>query len=166
MEEFITVRRKTMENNRVICVHCGAPADEGLYVDEEGTKWVLSGDLGRKDDDDFFYFSGRKKRVIIISGYNVYPGDIENRLEALPFIREVCAVPGKMNGKVIVRLYVSYRDKGNEEAHKADIIKTCEKELSGFSVPRDIVVMDELPRTHMKKVDFIQLTNDSKKRDN
>ena len=53
------------------------PKDEGLYYDDEGTAWVLSGDLGYRDEDGFFYFSGRKKRLIIISGYNVYPGQLE-----------------------------------------------------------------------------------------
>ncbi|MDR1629331.1 MAG: acyl--CoA ligase [Oscillospiraceae bacterium] len=134
------------------------PDDEGLYADKNGKKWVLSGDLGYRNDDGFFFFAGRKKRVIIISGYNVYPGDIENKLEELPFIREVCAVQGYQEKKPIVRLYVSFRDKGNDEAHKKEIIETCQKHLSQFSVPREIVVMDELPRTHMKKVDFMSLT--------
>ncbi|MDR1629330.1 MAG: acyl--CoA ligase [Oscillospiraceae bacterium] len=134
------------------------PADEGLYTDKNGKKWVLSGDLGYRNDDGYIFFAGRKKRLIIISGYNVYPGDIEKRVETLPFVREACAVQGYLSGKPIVRLFVSLRDKGDEEAYKKTIIETCQKHLSQFSVPREIVVMDELPRTHMKKVDFMSLT--------
>ena len=133
------------------------PADAGLYYDEEGTAWVRSGDLGYVDDDGFFYFAGRKKRLIIISGYNVYPVDIENLMDTLPFIRESCAVRAEKDGKPLVRLYASLKIKGDEEEYKQTIIETCEKNLSKFSVPREIVFMDELPHTPLEKVDFMKL---------
>lgn len=134
--------------------------DAGLYYDKEGTAWVLSGDLGYRDEDGFFYFSGRKKRLIIISGYNVYPVDIENLMDTLPFIRESCAVQGyDENGKPLVRLYVSLKEKGgDEEQYKTEIKEACEKNLSAFSVPREIIFMDELPHTPLEKVDFMKLT--------
>lgn len=132
--------------------------DEGLYTDEKGEKWVLSGDLGYRNDEGFIFFVGRKKRLIIISGYNVYPGDIEKRVEELPFIREACAVQGYQGSKPIVRLFVSLRDRDHDEEYKEKITETCQAQLSQFSVPREIVIMDELPRTHMKKVDFMKLT--------
>ena len=134
------------------------PADEGLYTDSEGAKWVLSGDLGYTDEDGYFYFSGRKKRLIIISGYNVYPHDIEARVEELPCIREVCAAQGYANGKPLIRLFVSLRESGRDEELKKEILRHCEAHLPSFSWPREIVVMNELPRTHMKKVDFMKLT--------
>ncbi|MBQ1553380.1 MAG: acyl--CoA ligase, partial [Clostridia bacterium] len=56
------------------------PEDLGLYTDENGRKWVLSGNLGYRDDDGFYFFTGRKKRVIIIAGYNVHPNDLEKVL--------------------------------------------------------------------------------------
>ncbi|MCL2513104.1 MAG: acyl--CoA ligase [Oscillospiraceae bacterium] len=137
------------------------PEDAGLYTDDEGVKWVLSGDLGYMDDDGYFFFAGRKKRLIIISGYNVYPGDIEQLIENnLNYIKEVCAVQGFADGKPIVRLYISIIKSrvSGPEAAKKEIIGLCEKNLSKFNVPKDIVVMDELPRTPMKKIDFIALT--------
>lgn len=134
--------------------------DEGLYYDKEGTPWVLSGDLGYRDSDGFFYFSGRKKRLIIISGYNVYPVDIENLMDTLPFIRESCAVQGyDENGKPLVRLYVSLIEKtDNTDEYRRKITEACEKNLSTFSVPREIIFMDELPHTPLEKVDFMKLT--------
>lgn len=137
------------------------PEDEGIYYDEEGTPWVLSGDLGYQDDDDYFFFAGRKKRLIIISGYNVYPTDIEQLVESrLPFIREVCAVQGFVEGKPIVRVFVSYRkdQPGDHEDFKQQIIKLCGDNLSKFSIPKEVVVLDELPRTPLKKIDFMALT--------
>ena len=133
------------------------PKDAGIYYDAEGTAWVRSGDLGYVDDDGFFYFSGRKKRLIIISGYNVYPVDIENLMDTLPFIRESCAVQGRKDGKPLVRLYVSLKAKGDEEEFRQTITEACEKNLSKFSVPREIIFMDELPHTPLEKVDFMAL---------
>lgn len=134
------------------------PEDLGLYTDKEGTKWVLSGDLGYADDDGFFYFSGRKKRVIIISGYNVYPNDIEKKVGELPFIKEACAVQGWQGEKSIVRLYASLKEKGEEEACKEQIRKICADNFSKFYVPREIVFLKELPQTPLMKVDFMKLT--------
>ena len=134
------------------------PKDAGIYYDEEGTPWVLSGDLGYVDEDGFFYFYGRKKRIIIISGYNVYPVDIENLMDTLPFIKESCAVRGTTaDGKVLVRLYASLKEKGDEEEYKRIITEACAKNLNQFSVPREIVFMDELPHTPLEKVDFMKL---------
>ncbi len=134
------------------------PADEGVYTDENGVKWVQSGDLGTMDDDGYIFFAGRKKRLIIISGYNVFPGDVERVVEEFAFIREVCAVQGYQEGKPIVRLFISLKEKKDEAEVKQLITAACTEKLSHFSVPKEIVIMQELPRTHMKKVDFMALT--------
>ena len=131
----------------------------GVYIDENGTRWIRSGDLGYMDDDGFVFFSGRKKRIIIISGYNVYPNDVERKVEELPFIREVCAVQGFVDCKPIVRLYVSFIGSDYDvEDYKRQIMERCQQGLPAYSRPREIVVMKELPRTHMKKIDFVSLT--------
>ena len=137
----------------------GEADDYGLYTDENGTKWVLSGDLGYQDDDGFFYFSGRKKRLIIIAGYNVYPTDIEKVVGEFAEVDECCAVQGWENERSMVRLYVSLHDKNTDkEALSEKIRTTLEKEFSKFYVPRDIVYMDELPQTPLMKIDFMKLT--------
>ncbi len=137
----------------------GEAEDYGLYTDENGEKWVLSGDLGYQDDDGFFYFSGRKKRLIIIAGYNVYPTDIERVVGEFSEIHECCAVQGWDNGRSMVRLYASLHDKNTDiEALKVKISETLEKEFSKFYVPRDFVFMDELPQTPLMKIDFMKLT--------
>ena len=130
------------------------------YTDENGKKWVLSGDLGYQDDDGFFFFSGRKKRLIIIAGYNVYPTDIERVVGEFPEINECCAVQGWDNGRSMVRLYVSLHDKNaDREALKVKISETLENEFSKFYVPRDFVFMDDLPQTPLMKIDFMKLSD-------
>ena len=136
----------------------GESDDYGLYTDENGTKWVLSGDLGYRDERGYFYFSGRKKRLIIISGYNVYPSDLEKVLGGLDFIRDCCAVQGWDNGRSMVRLYVTLTKSGDEEEYKRIICETCENNFSKFYVPRDIIFMDRLPETPLMKIDFMKLT--------
>lgn len=137
----------------------GESDDYGLYTDEQGVKWVLSGDLGYKDEDDYFHFAGRKKRLIIIAGYNVYPTDIEKVVGELDFINECCAVQGWDNGKSMVRLYASLRKTGDNEEYKKVIRDTCEGNFSKFYVPRDIIFVDELPQTPLMKIDFMKLTD-------
>ncbi|MBQ1552511.1 MAG: long-chain fatty acid--CoA ligase, partial [Clostridia bacterium] len=135
------------------------PEDLGLYTDENGRKWVLSGDLGYRDDDGFYFFTGRKKRVIIIAGYNVYPNDLEKVLtEQLPFIKECCAVQGWSGDRSMVRLYVSLKTDGDRESFKEQICKLAEDSFSKFYVPRDIVFLKELPQTPLMKIDFMKLT--------
>lgn len=138
----------------------GGGEDDGLYIDENGVKWVLSGDLGKRDDDGFFYFCGRKKRVVILSGYNIYPSDIEKKLSDLDFIKDVCLVKGYSSGKQILRCYVSFKKSGDTEDCKRRILECCEQNFSKFSVPREIVVLNELPQTPLMKIDFMRLTQD------
>lgn len=134
---------------------------EGLYTDKNGKQWVLTGDLGKMDEDGYITFIARKKRVIIISGYNVFPADIENLLEPLPFLTECCAVQGyDEDKKPIVRLYIVLSPEADEsklDEYKNTITEMCST-LSTFSVPRDIRVIDALPRTRLEKVDFLKLT--------
>ncbi|MBE6811474.1 MAG: acyl--CoA ligase [Ruminococcaceae bacterium] len=135
---------------------------EGIYTDENGTQWVLTGDLAKMDEDRFLTFIARRKRLIIISGYNVFPADIENLLEPLPFIHENCAVQGyNEQGKPIVRLYITLAPGAQLEKldeYKQTITTLCAEKLSRFSVPREICVLDKMPRTRMDKIDFISLT--------
>ncbi len=135
-------------------------SDDCFYRDRKGNKWVLSGDLGYYDEDGYFFFTGRKKRMIIISGYNVYPNDIENEIMKLDFINEACAVQGYIDAKPVIRLFVSLKDPDmNHDEVIKDIKEYCKKTLEKFSRPTTITIMDKLPRTQMAKIDFMKLTD-------
>ena len=135
---------------------------EGLYTDAQGKQWVLSGDLGYRDDDGFYYFSGRKKRVIIISGYNVYPSDVEKKLSELSFVKESCCVKGfNKAGKPIIRMYVSYNDEtGDRTAYEAQMLDLIERHFCKFSKPQEIIEVKKLPETPLMKIDFMKLTQE------
>lgn len=133
--------------------------DDGVYVDSKGERWILTGDLGHLDSDGFLYFTGRKKRMIVISGYNVYPVDIENAVLQLPFISEACAVQGYQKNKPCVKLCVTLKEPMNHNDAIDKIQTFCKKNLAKFSCPRKIEIFDSFPRTKMAKVDFIKLSD-------
>ncbi len=135
--------------------------DSGIYTDENGVNWIRTGDMGYLDENGFMYFSGRKKRIIIISGYNIYPATIEEKIDTLPYINEVCAVQGySEDAKPLVKLVVSLKDQ-NADHDKviADLKAFCEANLESISVPRKYEIMDLLPRTKMEKIDFMKLSD-------
>ncbi len=133
--------------------------NDGVYVDKNGERWVLTGDLGHIDSDGFVYFTGRKKRMIIISGYNVYPIDIENAVLELPFVSEACAVQGYQKGKPCVKLCVTLKQPMNKDDAVDKIYAYCKKNLAKFSCPRKIEIFDAFPRTKMAKIDFMSLSD-------
>ena len=135
--------------------------DTGIYIDENGKKWIRTGDVGFIDADGHLVFTSRIKRIIIIAGYNIYPATIEEKVLALDYISEACACQGyDEKGKPYVKLVVSLVDKeADAEEAKEKLAEFCKANLEAYSVPRKIEVMDLLPRTKMEKIDFVKLSD-------
>ncbi len=135
--------------------------DSGIYIDKNGTNWIRTGDMGYMDEDGFVYFAGRIKRIIIISGYNIYPATIEEKVDTLDYINEVCAVQGyDEKSKPLVKLVVSLKDQSaDREKVISDLKAFCKANLESISVPRKYEIMELLPRTKMDKIDFMKLTD-------
>ena len=135
--------------------------EDGIYFDENRTPWIKTGDMGYLDEDGFLFFSGRKKRIIIISGYNIYPATIEEKIDQLDYISEVCAVQGyNEKGKPLVKLCVSLADNSLDHEEIKEKLKTfCKEELESYACPRKIEFYDLLPRTKMEKIDFMKLSD-------
>ncbi len=134
--------------------------DSGVYTDKKGNRWVLSGDLGYLDEDGYLFFTGRKKRMIIISGYNVYPNDIEQEVLKLDYINEACAVQGYIDTKPVIKLFVSLTQPNSNPEETCKCIKEyCNAKLEKFSRPTTVTILDALPKTRMAKIDFMKLTD-------
>lgn len=130
--------------------------EKTLRHDEDGTKWLFTGDLGCVDEEGFVYFKQRIKRMIISSGYNVYPAQIEKVLNKHPDIDYCCAIGVKDAYKMHkVRAYIVLKDGVPEtDEEKTKILEYCKKYLDVIERPREIVFRKELPRTLVGKVAY------------
>lgn len=135
--------------------------ETGIYTDKDGRNWVRTGDIARLTEDGHLDFTSRIKRIIIISGYNIYPATIEDKILALDYISEACAVQGyDEKGKPYVKLCVSLNDPElDREKIKAELMAYCKENIEGYGCPRKIEIFDLLPRTKMEKIDFVKLSD-------
>ena len=129
---------------------------ETLRTHEDGLTWVYTGDLGMMDEQGFVYFKGRAKRMIITSGYNVYPAQLENILDAHEFVQMSCVIglpdSYKMQKvKAIVKLNPGV---AANDATKQAILEHCRKHVAKYAMPYDIAFRDEMPKTLVGKVAY------------
>lgn len=112
--------------------------------------YLCTGDIGRMDTDGFIYIVDRKKDMILVSGFNVYPNEIENVVVMHPKVLEAAAVgmPDAKSGEV-VKLFVVKRDKS---LTKEEIIAFCKDNLTGYKIPKEVEFRDELPKTNVGKI--------------
>ena len=117
-------------------------------ISDEG--WLKTGDIGRIDERGFLYIEDRKKDLILVSGFNVYPNEIENVIVAHPEVMEAAAVgiPDENSGEA-VRLFVVTK---NPLLKEEQLMEYCRKNLTGYKRPREIVFMEELPKNNIGKV--------------
>ena len=127
-----------------------------LRAHSDGLTWVYTGDLGMMDEQGFVYFKGRAKRMIVTSGYNVYPAQMENILDAHEFVQMSCVIgvpdPLKMQKvKAFVKLVPGVE---KDEAAKNAIMEHCRKYVAKYAMPYDIEFRDEMPKTLVGKVAY------------
>lgn len=128
-----------------------------LIKHDDGRVWLHTGDMCFIDDKGDIYYRQRLKRVYKISGYLVYPSFIEETYRAMAEIYDCCVIGKEDGGKTMLKLFVvkNKKFKNDDEAELIAKIKHFgEQNLSKWSVPREIVFIDELPRTKVGKVDF------------
>jgi long-chain acyl-CoA synthetase len=124
------------------------PEETAKVIDADG--WLHTGDIAKMDEKGFFYIVDRKKDMILVSGFNVYPNEIEDVVAAMPGVLEVAAVgvPDEKSGEA-VKLVVVKKDPGLS----ADDIKAyCRDHLTGYKQPRVIEFRTELPKTNVGKI--------------
>ena len=127
-----------------------------LRAHADGLTWVYTGDLGTMDEEGFVFFRGRAKRMIISSGYNVYPAQIENLLDANELVQMSCVigVPDayKMQ-KVKAFVKLNPGVPANDETKRA-ILDYCARHVAKYAMPYDVEFRDELPKTLVGKVAY------------
>ena len=139
-----------------ICIR-GPQVMEGYWQKPEETAkvmfpggWFRTGDIGRMDEGGFVYIEDRKKDMILVSGFNVYPNEIEGVVVEMDGVLEAAAI-GVADDKSgeIVKLFVV---KNDESVTAADIISYCRNNLTGYKVPKEIEFRDDLPKTNVGKI--------------
>lgn len=122
--------------------------DETAKTVSEG--WLKTGDIGTMMEDGFFKIVDRKKDMILVSGFNVFPNEVEEVVAGHPKVLEVAAigVPDAKSGEV-VKVFVVKKDRSLK---KDEIITYCRENLTGYKVPKHVEFRDELPKTNVGKI--------------
>mgnify|MGYP001813962849 FL=1 len=112
--------------------------------------WIKTGDIGRMDEDGYIYIEDRKKDMILVSGFNVYPNEIENVVVEMEGILEAAAIglEDERSGE-IVKLFAVRTDPNISEQ---DVIDYCRDNLTNYKRPRIVEFRDELPKTNVGKI--------------
>ncbi len=130
-----------------------------LQQHADGFTWLHTGDLGYMDDEGFIYFKQRIKRMIITSGYNVYPSQIENIIDALDEVQMSCVIGVRDPYKVQkVKAFVQLRP-GIEPSDeiRQKILAHCRERIAKYAMPYDIEFRDQLPKTLVGKIAYTVL---------
>jgi long-chain acyl-CoA synthetase len=124
------------------------PSETAKTITADG--WLCTGDIGKMDSDGYCYIVDRKKDMILVSGFNVYPNEIENVIMLNSKVLEVAAVgmPDEKSGEV-VKVHIVKKD---ASLTREEIIEHCRANLTGYKVPREVVWADSLPKTNVGKI--------------
>lgn len=131
-----------------------------IHTDSDGTRWLHTGDLGFLTEEGILFITGRMKRLILTRDSNgmvtkVFPHRIEQIILALPMVEDCCVV-GVDDQQHIThpRAFVQPKPEADASQVKADVIQACHNNLPAYMVPKDVIVISEMPRTERGKTDY------------
>ena len=132
----------------------------------DGHVWLHTGDLGMMDSEGFVYFRQRMKRMIVTSGYNVYPSQLENIIEAHPAVQRSCVIGVKDALKMQrVKAFIVLKDQyPKDDSMRESIMQHCRANIARYALPSEIEFRDSLPTTLVGKVAYIQLEKEEAER--
>jgi long-chain acyl-CoA synthetase len=112
--------------------------------------WLLTGDIAQMDEHGYFKIVDRKKDMILVSGFNVYPNEVEEVIAAVDGVIEVgvIGVPDERSGERVSAYVVS----AIKAPTKDEIIAYCRENLAGYKVPTQVIFVDELPKSPIGKI--------------
>ncbi len=134
----------------------GPQVMKGYYNRPEDTRdtfqdgWLKTGDIGMMSEDGFFRIVDRKKDMILVSGFNVYPNEVEDVIAAHPKVMECAAVgiPSDKSGEV-VKIFVVKKDKS---LTKEEVITYARESLTGYKIPKEVEFREDLPKSNVGKI--------------
>ena len=137
-----------------------------IRTHDDGLTWVYTGDLGVMDEQGFVYFKGRAKRMIVTSGYNVYPAQIENILDAHEKVQMSCVIgiPDSLKMQKVMAFVKLAPDVEQSDAVRQELLDHCRKHVAKYAMPCDIAFRDEMPKTLVGKVAYRVLEEEELKK--
>ena len=129
---------------------------ETLRKHADGLTWVHTGDLGIMDEEGFVYFKGRAKRMIVSSGYNIYPAQLENIIDAHPLVQMSCVigVPDAYKMQKVKAFVKLVPEAKPTEDTKKILLDYCRQHIAKYAMPYDITFKDDMPKTLVGKVAY------------
>jgi long-chain acyl-CoA synthetase len=112
--------------------------------------WLRTGDIATMDSDGYFTIVDRKKDMILVSGFNVYPNEVEETIAALPGILEVgvVGIPDERTGERVLAYLVAK----NPSLTKEEVVAHCRKSLAAYKIPNEVHFVSELPKSPIGKI--------------
>ncbi len=125
-----------------------------IRTDADGRRWILTGDIAKVDPEGYFFIVDRKKDMILVSGFNVYPTDIEQVLYRHPKVEKACVVgvPDATTGEAVKAFIVLKQGQTATAQEIITFMRSDEFGLTGYKVPKQIEFRDSLPETLVGKV--------------
>ena len=133
-------------------------ADQDAFITLDGERYFRTGDLASMDEDGYYFMRDRLKRMVNVSGFKVWPAEVENTLYEHPAVHEACiiAVPDAKRGENVMALLVLKPDfKG--QVSEQDIIDWSRERMAVYKTPRIVRFMDSLPKSGTGKILWRQL---------
>lgn len=133
---------------QVMSGYLNRPEATAEIISDDG--WLATGDIARCDEDGYFYIVDRKKDMILVSGFNVFPNEVEDVAAMHDLVVEVAAVgvPHEVSGEIVKLVAVRKDDSLTAEA----LIAHCREHLTGYKVPKVVEFIEELPKTNVGKI--------------
>ena len=145
------------EKEGEICIR-GPQVMRGYWNNEKDSKnaltkdgWFKTGDIGKMRKDGYFQIVDRKKDMIIVSGFNVYPSDVEEvAMQHQKILEAGCIGVSGKNGQELVKLFVSVVE--GETITEDEILEHCRNNLTAYKVPKLLEIVDEIPKSNVGKI--------------
>ena len=148
MDDHETPGEICVRGPQVMQGYYNRPDETAKVLDADG--WLSTGDIGKMDARGFFYIVDRKKDMILVSGFNVYPNEVEGVVAMHPGVLEVAAVgvPDGKSGEV-VKIFIVRKD---ASLTSPQVMAHCRENLTGYKLPKYIEFRNELPKTNVGKI--------------
>jgi long-chain acyl-CoA synthetase len=160
LDDFETPGEICIRGPQVMQGYYNRPEESEKVLDREG--WLATGDVGKMDVQGRFFIVDRKKDMILVSGFNVYPNEVEGVVAMHSGVLEVAAigVPDSKSGEV-VKVFVVRKDPA---LTSAQVLAHCREQLTGYKIPKYVEFRNELPKTNVGKILRRELKDEEEKR--